>query len=238
MLQLSHDKLARLTGLLYLILLPTVGVAYGSVLLIMEGDLSSAFYNLQENRSFFQVAIVLGAIGFVDFLLLGLAAHKLFNDVSTDAANLMLGLVAVSVPISLAAIAQRMDVLSLLDGAEGLPAAGSEQLQTQVMLVLHSSNNLMSVSAIFWGLWLVPLGWLVIRCGFMPRVIGYMLMLGAVFYGLAFAGPVLAANYNETLLSRIVGFATGIPSIAGEFATALWLLVMGTSRRKATVEER
>jgi hypothetical protein len=204
----------------------------------MEGDSGSAFANLQDNRTFFQAAIVLGAIGFVDFLLLGLAAHKLFSAVSKNAANLMLGLVAVSVPISLAAIAHRMDVLLLLDGATGLPAVGSEQLQVQVMVALHSSNNLILVSAIFWGLWLIPLGWLVVHCGFMPRVIGYMLMLGALFYGMAFAGPVLDANYDDTLLSSIIGYATGIPSIAGEFATALWLLIMGTSRRNASSAER
>ena len=226
----SNNSLARLTGLLYLILLPTVGMAYGSTLLIMQGNGDATLANLLENRGFFQISVVLGAIGFVDFLFLGLAARKLFAHVSKDAANLMLGLVAVSVPVSLIAIAARMDVLLLMDGAAGLPPAGSEQV-TQVMLALHSSNNLILVSAIFWGLWLLPLGWLVIRCDFMPRVIGYMLMLGAIFYGLAFAGPVLVSNYDDTLLSDIVGYATGIPSIAGEFATALWLLVFGTRRR-------
>lgn len=228
----SNDKLARLAGLLYLILLPTTGPAYFSGRLAVAGDAAAALANLEAGRALFELIIFVGAVGFVDFLVLGLVLFRLFSPVSKGAASLMLAFVAASVPLALAALARRIDVLSLLDGAQDLPALGGDQLQAQVMLTLHSANNLMLVSIIFWGLWIIPLGWLVLRCGFMPRVLGVLLILGSLFYVLTFAGTVFYSDYESTLFARIVGIVSGIPAVIGEAGTALWLLIMGARERR------
>ena len=119
----------------------------------------------------------------------------------------------------------------LLDGTESLPALAGDQLTTQVVLALQSSNNLMLTSIVFWGLWLIPLGWLVFRSGFMPRVLGALLIYGSLFYVLIFFGTVLDTNYADTAFARIAGLVTGLPSIAAEFGAALWLLIMGARER-------
>jgi Domain of unknown function (DUF4386) len=228
----SNDKLARLAGLLYVILLPTTGPAYYSGQLAVAGDAAATLAYLEANRTLFELAIFVGAIGFIDFLLLGLVLHRLFSPVSKAAASLMLAFIATSVPLSLAAMARRIDVLSLLDGAERGHALGGDQLQVQVMLALHSSNNLMLGSIIFWGLWIIPLGWLVIRSGFVPRVLGILLIVGSVFYVLTFVGTVFDTSYENSPFARIVGIVSGIPSVIGELGTALWLLIMGVRERK------
>ena len=76
-------------------------------------------------------------VGFIDYLAVALVLRRLFSAVSEAVANVMLALVAVSVPLSLAALAQWMDVLSLLDGGPGLPAVGTDQWQLQIMLALR-----------------------------------------------------------------------------------------------------
>jgi hypothetical protein len=166
----SHDKRARLAGLLYLILLPTAGFGmFGAAGLVVPGDPAATLAHIQASRTLFEFAILLGAVGFIDFLAAGLAFYTLFCNVDTRAASLMLAFVAASVPVSLAAIAGRIDVLSLLDAARGAAALGGDQLQVQVMLALRHSDHLMRTSLIFWGLWLFPLGWLVLRSGFTPE---------------------------------------------------------------------
>lgn len=222
----STDKLARLTGLLYLILLPTAGVGFGVGQLVMGTDAAATLANIEANRGFFELAIVLGAVGFVDFLLVALAFHRLLAPTGRAAANLLLALVIVSVPLSLAAMAARMDILLLLDGA----SATRELAGVQVMHELLRSNNLILVSSIFWGLWLLPLGWLVIRSGFVPRILGVLLLVGSVFYVLTFAGAVFDTGYADSLLGRVVGTVFGIPGMIGEVGTALWLLAMGARR--------
>jgi hypothetical protein len=232
---LAVNRLARLAGLLYLILIPTSGVAFGLGQFLMAGNSAAAFARIQASHTLFRLAIVIGAVGFIDYLLLGLVLYKLLHPVGKAAAATMLAFVAVSVPVSLAAIARWVDVLSLLQSADSFSA---DTLHTQVMLALRGYNNLILVSAIFWGLWLIPLGWLVVRSGFLPRAIGVLLMLGSAFYVMAFAGPVFDPRYAETLVARIVGIASGIPGILGELATCLWLLIVGVRDQGATGKPR
>lgn len=220
-----RKRVARLTGLLYLILFPTSGVAYGISQLLMGRGAAGAFAWIQMNPTLFKLAIILGAVGYIDYLLLALAFYKLLHPVGKMASATMLAFVAVSVPVSLAAVARWLDVLSLLESASSLNA---ETLRTQVMLAVHGYNNLFQVSVIFWGLWLIPLGWLVMRCGFLPRAIGVMLMLGSVMYVMGFIGPVISSSYPATRVAGIVGIASGIPGLlGGELAICLWLLIVG-----------
>ncbi len=230
-----NDKLARFAGLFYLILLPTTGLWYGGWRSMMGADAASTLANIQTSRTFLELAIIAGGVGFVDFLIVGVVFYRLFTPVGKDAAALLLAFVASSVPLSLAAVARHLDVLSLLDAANRLPALTGEPLQVQVMLVLHSADSLFLITTIFSGLWLIPLGWLVVRCGFMPRLLGVLLLLGSVFYVLTFAGTVFNPDYANTLVGRIVGISTGIPGILGEVGTGVWLLIMWARYRKATV---
>jgi hypothetical protein len=235
----SDNRLARFAGLLYLILLPTCGFGmFGAGRLVVAGNPSATFANIQTSRTLFELAILSGAVGFIDFLIVGLVFHRLFGPVSKSAANLMLAFVAVSVPLSLAALARRLDVLPLLDAARGLFVIGGDQLPAQVMLALNGSDNLMRMSLIFWGLWLFPLGWLMFRSGFAPRALGVLLILGGFWYVCIFIGGVFNPAYESTLFARIVGFVSGIPGQIGELGTALWLLIMGARERNTAVETR
>ena len=230
---MTSNKLARLAGLLYLILLPTTGLWYGTGRSLMAGDAAATLAKVQSSRTLFEIAIVAGAAGYVDYLIMGLVFYQLFRFVSKRAASLLLAFVAASVPLSLAAVARQIDVLSLLDGA---PAFGSDQLQIQVIQALHSSNSLFLMTNIFSGLWLFPLGWLMFRSGFAPRILYIMLMLGGFFYVLGFAGPVFNADYENTVVGRIVGISCGIPGVIGELGTGLWLLIRGTRPWRAGAE--
>ena len=232
----SNHKLARLAGLLYLILLPTTGLWYGTGRSLMAGDAAATLAKVQTGRTLFEVAIVAGAAGYVDYLIIGLVFYQLFSPVSKRAASLLLAFVAASVPLALAAVARQIDVLSLLDGAKGAPTLGGDQLQVQVMEALHSSNNLFLMTNIFSGLWLIPLGWLMFRSGFAPRILYVLLVLGGFFYVLGFGAPVFNAGYENTVFGRIVGISCGIPGVIGELGTGLWLLIRGTRQWRPSPE--
>jgi hypothetical protein len=220
-------KLARLAGLLYVLSLPTTGFWYGFGSSLAVGDAAAVLANVQMHRETLELALISGALGAVNHLVLAVLLYRLFRQTGQTAAALVLVFTAVSAPLSLAAIARQMDVLALLDAAS---AIGSEQLRFHVMLAMRGYTNLFLTSAIFWGVWLAPLGWLVWRCGFVPRVLGLLILLGAPFYVLAFAGSIFDPGYQTSLLGRVVGVASGIPDLIGEGGLALWLLIVGTRR--------
>jgi Domain of unknown function (DUF4386) len=228
----SNQKLARLAGLLYVILLPTTGLWYGTWASIATEDPATALARLQASRTFFGMTLVAGAAGFVDFLILGLVFYRLFSPVARTAAGLILAFIVVDVPLSLAAVARQIDALSLLDWSHRLPGLSGDQLQLQVTLALHSADHLFLVTSIFSGLWILPLGWLGFRSRLFPRTLGVMLMLGGVFYVCTFVGTVFDPNYAKTLAGRVIGISCGIPGVAGELLTALWLLITGAGERQ------
>jgi uncharacterized protein DUF4386 len=165
-------------------------------------------------------------MGFVDFLLLGVVFYWLFSPTGKLAASLMLAFIAASVPIYGVAVARQMDVLSLLDQAQ-VVGLGHEQLQVHLLMALQGFNNLFQVTNIFSGLWLVPLGWLVFRCGFMPRFLGVLLVMGSLYYLASFCGAVFDPHYESSMLGRSIGILSGIPGFVGESGTILWLVIMG-----------
>jgi hypothetical protein len=228
------DRLARLAGVLYLLVLPTAGPWFYISAALTGGD-AATLANLQAGRSTLVLAIVLGALGHVVQLVAAIVLYRLLSPFGKVAASSMLVLIAVSMPLSFAAMARETDLLALLDGAAGSSVLGGELLQTQIALTATSYTSVVNTAALFWGLWLFPLGWALLRCGFVPRVIGVLVMLGGPFYVMAFFGPLLVADYPSSIVASVVGFGSGIPDLLGELGAALWLTIMGArATRPAT----
>jgi hypothetical protein len=225
--QSSRDKLARLAGLLYFSTLPTGALGLiGAQSLLEKGGLA-AVPQIVARRLFLELGVLSGALCVAIWLVVAVLFYVLFRSVGDRACKLLVVFALVGCTLLLAAIARRMDALSLVAQSREL-ALGADQLRVQVALALRSSDNLNQVSAIFWGLWLAPLGFLVFRSGFLPRTLGVLLMLGAIGYVALFAGTLLQPQFANTAFAQLIGFGLVLPGTLGELGTALWLLFRGT----------
>jgi hypothetical protein len=228
-----NKKIARTAGLLYLVVVVTgiFSLAYVPSQIIVPGDASATGSNIAASESLFRLGIVAGFICYTAFLLLPFALYKLLSPVGKNVAVLMVAFAVVSVPISFVNLFNKLDVLSLLSGADYLQAFTTEQLHAQVMLSLDAYRNGILVSQIFWGLWLFPFGYLVFKSGFLPRVLGILLMAGCFGYLIDVFGRALFPGYSET---AIASFVT-LPAAFGEIGTCLWLLIVGAREPKSPV---
>src|SRR5258707_3569315 len=129
-----------------------------------------------------------------------LLAHKLLSSVNKTHAIVMVMLAAVSVPISLVNLLNKFAILTLVSKANYLSAFEPEQLNAQVMFYLDSYNSGIQIASIFWGLWLFPFGYLVFKSGFLPKIIGILLMFGCFGYLINFVGNFLFPTSGETLI--------------------------------------
>ena len=220
----SNGRHARIAGLLYFIVVATgiFSLAYVPSQ-IDAGDAATTVRNIVAHESLFRLGIVSSLVCYTAFLLLPLALYRLLSAHGRQAAVLMVALAASSVSFSFANIGHRFDVLALLGNADYLNAFSTEQLQAQVMLSLQSYRHGILVSEIFWGLWLLPFGWLVFKSRLLPRALGVLLMLGCAGYLADFIGRVLVPEYAASGLGGYVR----LPASLGEIGTCLWLLVMG-----------
>jgi hypothetical protein len=85
---------------------------------------------------------------------------------------------------------------------------------------MHSSGYL--IAQMFFGLWLLPLGYLVYRSGYFPRVLGVLLAIGAVGYLVDRFVQFLAPGIAEGVEPFVVA-----PAAVGELSLVVWLLVKG-----------
>jgi hypothetical protein len=172
---------ARTTGLLYLGLAVTGALGYQLVRgqLYVADDPQGTFSNLVEHTSTARLGIVL-ELGIV--LTQALAAvwfYRLFRSVDTFAAALIavFGMVnAVAILGSAAMLAAALDVA----GDTSLAVPGGAAATVQLLYVI--SGHLWGAAGLFFGLWLVPMGWLVVRSRWLPRSLGQLLMVGGVGY--------------------------------------------------------
>ena len=95
------------------------------------------------------------------------------------------------------------------------------------MSVFVSLNKGDLISQVFWGLWLFPFGLLIFKSGFLPKILGVLLMLGCISYLFDSFGRVLFSNYYEIVNTNLIL----LPASIGEIGTCLWLLIMGARER-------
>ena len=196
----TNHKIARTAGLLYLVVV-VAGIfaeLYVPSQIIVRGDALATANNILASESLFRLGVAIGLVASIAFLVLPFVLYRLLRDVNGNLAVLMVVLAVASVPLSFVSKAHDMDALTLLSGADYLRAFTTEQLNAQVMLALKASFNRELVSETLWGLWLLPFGYLVFKSGFLPRIIGILLMIGCFGY--------LADSFGRILFP--VGYAT------------------------------
>lgn len=218
----SRNATARLAGALYLILVifGIFNLMYVPSRLIVWEDPVQTLENIQQGESLFRLGIVAGILSYLAFLFLSLALYQLLHPVNKIYARIMVILVLVSIPLSMVNILHKFTVLGLLEAGQG---AMGGMLSDQVMFYLKAFNDGITLSQVFWGLWLFPFGYLVYRSGFLPKVLGILLMLGCLGYLTEFFAGFLSPAYRETILPTLVG----LPASLGEIGICLWLLIMG-----------
>lgn len=204
----------RIAGALYLVV-----VATGMFCLAwVPSQLGTGVADAAAHIGLFRAGIAAFMAMQVAFLLLPLALYRVLGDVDRRAATLMVALAAASVPIGLIALSHRMEALSLLDSAAQATAAVDAAFAASLQRYGHG----LRIASLFWGLWLLPFGWLVLRSARIPRVLGVLLMLGGIGYVVKVFGG-LMPGFADSAFAR---YAT-LPAALGEIGSCLWLLAFG-----------
>ena len=95
------------------------------------------------------------------------------------------------------------------------------QLDALAYVFVRLHEHGITVASVFWGLWLLPFGTLVIRCGYIPRILGVLLLVAGIGY-LVNAFVALVLPEFSPSVSQVVG-----PLAFAELPIIVWLLVWG-----------
>ncbi|MFC2045910.1 DUF4386 domain-containing protein [Chloroflexota bacterium] len=224
----SPNKTARIAGLLYLIMVPFA--VFGSFYvnsLIVPGEAAITANNFMASESLIRLSIVSALFVQIGHILLVLVLYKLLKPVNKNIAALMVIFLLVGVPIAMLNQLNQIAALILVSGADYLPVFEAGQLHAQVMLFLDLYDYGAQIAVIFWGLWLFPFGYLVFKSGYIPRILGVLLIIGGFGYLIDFFTSFLLPNYAnyEAILLVVIPLLT----IPGELLLPLWLLIKGVN---------
>jgi hypothetical protein len=189
--------------------------------LIVPGNATATASNVLASEMLFRIGIVAALLSSVAFVFLVMALYRLLGGVNKTHASLMVALVLISVAIGFVNEVNNIAALILFRGAEFLSAFDKPQLDALGMLFLRLRGRGLVVNALFWGLWLFPFGLLVMRSGFIPRILGILLIINGFAYVLASLTSLLAPAY-----AAVVNRFAFIPE-TGELWIMLWLLIKG-----------
>jgi hypothetical protein len=223
----------RLAGLLYVVAsIPGFfALLYVPGKLIVDGDATATAQRIATSEMLFRLGIAAELVGQALFIFVAVALYHLLKGVNQRHAVLMLILILSSIPIAFLNEVNSVAALALVRGAGFLAIFEKPQRDALAMLFLNLRSYGFDVIQIFWGLWLFPLGLLVYRSRFIPRIFGVLLMLNCVTFPANTLMSLLLPQY-ERVASRWM-----MPLGFGELAFMFWLLIMG-AKPAAETESR
>lgn len=225
------SKKARIAGSLYLLLalLGPFLLIYVPSTLTVSGSAAATAQTIATHETLLRLGIAADVFGGVLGLAVALALYWLFETVDVKLAWLVL-ILGGFLPCAIYFLNSLnwFAALVLVHGDAIAPAFVGPQRDELVMLFMRLHHYGIVVSLVFAGLWLLPLGALVIKSGFLPKFLGWWLLLAGVSWLAQSLTPILLPQYADNV-SNI-----GVPFGLGEVAFLLWLLVMGAKERVAS----
>jgi hypothetical protein len=219
------NKTARIAGVLYLLLMPLgiFGILYVPSTVVVPGDAAATAQNIMASETLFRLSIVTGLLVQIVNIFVVMALYQVLMPVDKNMARLMVVFILLGAPIAMLSGLNQFAVLLVLNGADTLSSFTAVQLQALASFFLDLHDYGVAIASIFWGLWLFPMGYLVFKSGFLPRIIGILLMVGCFGYLFDFLIKALAPDIEVTVSQF---------TFIGELALPLWLLIKGVNVEK------
>ncbi|TQO38228.1 uncharacterized protein DUF4386 [Arenibacter algicola] len=221
---LSEKYLARIAGLLYLIVI-ICGIfaeKYVRFTLVDLNDSAVTAQNIGNQEFLFRMGFVADLIMQLAYFLLPVVLYQLLKKTSKELAGLMVLSVTVAVAIMCINMLNHYAPLLLLNHNIYTSAFSTEQINNSVSFYLEMHNKGYHIAQLFFGLWLLPLGYLVFKSERFPKIIGILLIVGCFGYLTDFLIYFLYPENSIALSEYITA-----PADLGEFSLCLYLLIKG-----------
>jgi hypothetical protein len=233
----SPKRLARFAGVLYLINAITSGFAFEYVLskVYVPGNAATTAGNVVANSGLVRLGVVADLFQGTEWAFLAMALYMLLRHVHENAARAMVVLVAIGAAIVCLNDVFQFESVRVATDSSYTAAFGIAGSSGLVLLLLQVHHYGFLVAQIFFGLWLVPFGYLAHKSAMFPKALGIALIVGGVCYLVGLLAVFLVPDYD--LGERINVFVT-IPSAIAEISMLGYLLVIGVKTPKQNRDER
>jgi hypothetical protein len=219
----SLKRIGHLAGACYLIVgvAAVFGLYHGPLVLADASAMARQLMAMSDLR--FRIAVIADVVAVIGVIPMALLFYELFRTIDRRQAALLALLLLVSAPVTFVVLLNYVAARLLLQGAPVVAALSGTEREALGMLFVDLHTWGVMAEEVFWGLWLLPFGYLVIRSGFVPRLLGVLLIIGGVAYLAHSFITLLTGGHRFPLYEQATMLARG----AAEFPVMLWLVFKG-----------
>jgi hypothetical protein len=193
--------------------------------LFIADDAAKTSQNIVANQGLFVAAIFAFLINFIGDVVAAWGLYLLLRPVNASISMFVAWLRLAYTAVGLAAVLNLVTAHRLLTRPAALTALGQNQLDAQVHVAIGSFNSQFAFSLIIFGVYLIMLGWLAYRSGYLPKWLGIVLAIDGAGWSIMEAGPYLLPGIDLGFLF-VASF--------GELILLVWLIGWGTRLSEPT----
>jgi hypothetical protein len=221
----SPRSLARMAGACQLI--EALTATFGQVIvldrLVVHGNAAATAPNILGHERLFWAGFASSLIGVVFHIAWAFLIYDLFRYVNRRVSIFATFVILVGCAVQALTILFYIAPLFVLSGGSSFSAFTTDQLQGLAFLFLRLNGAAFNIYLVFFGLWCVLIGFLIVRSSFLPRILGVLIAISG-FAWMMYLWPPLA---NRLFMPYIAG-----ASALGEIPLELWLLVMAVNAQR------
>jgi hypothetical protein len=193
--------------------------------LFVANDPARTSQNIVAHQGLFAIAIFAFLINFIGDLVAAWGLYLLLRPVDAQVSMFVAWLRVVFATLGIAAVLNLVTAHRLLTRPAALVALGQTQLDAQVHVAVGAFNSQFAFSLILFGVYLVLLGRLAWRSGYVPRWLAVVLVIDGAGWAVMEAGPYLLPGVDLGFLF-VASF--------GELILLVWLIGWGMRLRDPT----
>lgn len=222
-LSIRNSSIISGIGLLLLaILAPIANFAILHTLYVPE-NASLTFSNIAASENLFRIGIGCFLIVAILDIIVAWALYYFLKPVNSSLSLLAACFRIVYATILIVVLINLLEVLRLIHTADYLSAFTTDQLETQVLILLQTFTRGWEFGLIIFGIHLLILGYLFFKEGFMRKVLGFLVIISGLGYLTDGAGKLLSSGYSISI---------SMFTFIGELLLIFWLLTKGWRIKK------
>lgn len=203
-------------GILAMVLIAPFAEFYVRRRLVVPGDGSATATNITAHESLFRLGIVAFLVVIVLDVVVAWGLYVLLEPVSRTVSVLMAWTRLVFATIFAVAVVGLLNAVDLVTAATSPAALAPAQLNAQMMASLDDFRLGWAVALVFFGIHLFLVGVLALKSGYMPKLVGILLVIAGLGYA--------ADSFILFLVPEYVATAAMF-TFVGELVLALWLVI-------------
>jgi hypothetical protein len=226
---ISLSKAAIIAGIGLLIMTLTVPFAEFKIIpdLVIPDNASETTANITNNIFIFNFAIFLIFITIVADIIVAWALYVFLKPVNKSISLLTAWFRLLYTGVYLVAVTNLIKVFTLTKGESYFLINSPEQISEFILFYIKSYKYEWFFGLVLFGLYLILLGFLVLKARYVPNIIGWLLIIAGLGYVIGHLKVFLFPELNTSF---------SMYTAMGELVFMLWLLIKGSRLKELKID--